>query len=148
MATGGSSQLQVLHLPMARPADIPSARHYKDLWVIVGEWHDTLDTAWGRHDPQYMDSPGGDTFLMIAEANFHKPSFEAEEQQRRASFQKHQEVSDSYAHLGEEEIVQELCAQSRKGLRSFLARHQSLSVKQVGGASVEGRLGGLTDEIK
>lgn len=34
---------------------------------------------------------------------------QAEEQQRRASFQKHQEVSDSYA---------------RKGLRSFLARHQ------------------------
>jgi len=59
---------------------------------------------------------------------------QAEEQQRRASFQKHQEVSDSYACLGGTFLLTSSgfvvwCAEShvrRKGLRSFLARHQGL----------------------
>lgn len=50
-----------------------------------------------------------DSLMKELAAGAASSNGQAEEQQRRASFQKHQEVSDSYA---------------RKGLRSFLARHQ------------------------
>mmetsp|Transcript_92167 Transcript_92167/g.112869 ORF Transcript_92167/g.112869 Transcript_92167/m.112869 type:complete len:358 (+) Transcript_92167:76-1149(+) len=51
-----------------------------------------------------------DSLMKELAAGAASSNGQAEEQQRRASFQKHQEVSDGYA---------------RKGLRSFLARHQS-----------------------
>lgn len=51
-----------------------------------------------------------DSFMKELAAGQKSSNGQVEEQQRRASFQKHQEVSDSYA---------------RKGLRSFLTRLQS-----------------------
>lgn len=83
------------------------SRHRKKIiftGILAGGAYYFLKVKWPKVQEDFFDSLMKELAAGAASSNG-----QAEEQQRRASFQKHQEVSDSYA---------------RKGLRSFLARHQ------------------------